>query len=408
MVSKITFCRVCQHGAILEILDLGKQALSGVFPSSGDIGPESGPLEIGVCENCELVQLLHSYPSDLMYGDNYGYRSGLNSSMARHLHLKANRVYGKYVKANQPVILDIGSNDGTLLNSLKSTGARLIGIDPTSAKFAEYYDSSILKVPKFFSEEVFREISTPADLIFSIAMFYDLENPVEFVKQIARCLQPEGVWHFEQSYLISMMDTNSFDTICHEHVEYYSFAVIEKILLRADMRVVDVELNDTNGGSIAITATKINSTHVETFYVEWLRGYEKAKVSNIVQGLKEFAAQVVSQREIIRDLLISAKNKGMDVWAVGASTKGNTLLQYCNLDSQIITAIAEINPFKFGRFTPGTAIPIKSEIEMLEAMPDLAIVLPWHFKPSIIKGNENYLNRGGKLIFPLPYIEIIT
>jgi hypothetical protein len=343
-----------------------------------------------------------------MYGDNYGYRSGLNSSMVRHLRLKATGVYGKYARASNPVVLDIGSNDGTLLNSLCGTGAKLIGIDPTSSKFAEFYDSSVVRVPNFFSAELFQEISLPADIIFSIAMFYDLEDPVEFVSQISNSLNDEGVWHFEQSYLVSMLDTNSFDTICHEHVEYYSFTVIENILVKAGMKVIDVELNDTNGGSIAITAAKLNSSHDESFYVGWIRRYEQIKLADIHSSLKAFTERVSMQRLIIRDLVVTSKARGMEIWGVGASTKGNTLLQYCDLDSELITAIAEVNPFKFGRHTPGTDIPIMSERDMLQAMPDIAIVLPWHFKSTIISGNQEYLMLGGKLIFPLPNIDLVN
>ncbi len=408
MVNRIKNCRVCRSESIEVILDLGIQALSGVFPKNTDPDPQSGPLEIGLCNICGLVQLMHNYPSELMYGDNYGYRSGLNSSMVRHLQNKALNIYNKYTKGSNSVILDIGSNDGTLLNTLCGTGAKLIGIDPTSSKFAEFYEDNVIRIPSFFSSGLFNEISLPADIIFSIAMFYDLEDPVEFVTQISESLKDDGVWHFEQSYLVSMLDTNSFDTICHEHVEYYSFTVIENILAKAGMKVIDVELNNTNGGSIAITAAKFDSSHSESFYVDWIRRYERVKLVDLNASLNAFTQRVNLQRQIIRDLVLKAKDRGMEVWGVGASTKGNTLLQYCDLNSELITAVSDVNPFKFDRFTPGTKIPIKPEKDMLEAMPEIAIVLPWHFKSTIVSGNQEFLVRGGKLIFPLPNIEIVN
>jgi len=408
MIIKTDSCRLCKGTAIHEVLDLGEHALSGVFPAERQVSPLVGPLQIGICEDCNLVQLLHSYPSDLMYGDNYGYRSGLNKSMVKHLQKKAHHISEKFIPREESVILDIGSNDGTLLNALVNNGSQLIGMDPTSDKFAEFYDSKINRIANFFSEHLFLSKNPQADLIFSVAMFYDLENPVEFVNQISSCLTKDGVWHFEQSYLISMLDTNSFDTICHEHVEYYSFRVIEEILSRAEMRVIDIELNDINGGSIAITAAHINSRHVESIYVDWLRRYEAKKIPDVYSALRSFRDAVHKQREIIQDLVSVFKSKGYEIWGVGASTKGNTLLQYCNLDKNSITAIAEVNSYKFDRFTPGSGIPIKSEQAMLRAMPEIGIVLPWHFKSTIIAGNQEYLNAGGKLVFPLPNIDIVS
>ena len=408
MIKKIIYCRVCNCKDIKIVLDLGDHSLSGVFPKEGEDQPIKGPLQLGICQGCSLVQLLHSYPPEMMYGDNYGYRSGLNGSMVKHLQSTAIRIHSRYAVENKSVILDIGSNDGTLLNSLVQTQSSLIGIDPTSEKFSEFYNPAVQRIASFFTEDNFLNNHAQADVIFSMAMFYDLEEPVEFVKQISNCLKKDGVWHFEQSYLISMLDTNSFDTICHEHVEYYSFQVIERILEMAGMRVVDIELNNTNGGSLAVTAAHVNSKHPESMYVVWLRRYEAKKISDLHEILGAFAQRVVNQKEIIREFVFTAKEQGKKIWGVGASTKGNFLLQYCDLNQESISAISEVNPYKFDRYTPGTNIPIKSEQEMLMAMPDIGIVLPWHFKESIIGGNKEFLERGGRLVFPLPNIDIVS
>ena len=266
MIKKIIYCRVCNCKDIKIVLDLGDHSLSGVFPKEGEDQPIKGPLQLGICQDCSLVQLLHSYPPEMMYGNNYGYRSGLNGSMVKHLQSTAFRIHSRYVIKNKSVILDIGSNDGTLLNSLVQTQSSLIGIDPTSEKFSEFYNPAVQRIASFFTEDKFLSNYAQADVIFSMAMFYDLEDPVGFVKQIANCLKKNGVWHFEQSYLISMLDTNSFDTICHEHVEYYSFQVIEKILEMAGMRVVDIELNNTNGGSSVSIASSIISNSSSTLF----------------------------------------------------------------------------------------------------------------------------------------------
>ena len=404
---EVKHCRACSNTELIEILNLGSQALSGVFPVSGEPDPLSGPLVLGICANCYLVQLLHSYPNELMYGENYGYRSGLNISMVNHLQRKARRLFHAFGLTKESVVLDIGSNDGTLLNALVGNGAKLYGMDPTSKKFAQFYAPQIQRIEDFFSSELFLSHSIQADLIFSIAMFYDLDDPVSFVEQISSSLKPNGIWHFEMSYLASMLDSNSFDTICHEHVEYYSLKSLDFILNKAGMRIVDVELNDINGGSLAVTACKLESDKKPTKLVEWLRISEDRRFGNFHTELNMFARRVELQRISILTLLKTLKESGFTIWGVGASTKGNVMLQYCGLDNTVIDAIADVNDFKFGRVTPGTHIPIKSEEEMFLAKPDYAIVLPWHFKNTIVAQSEKYLNSGGRLIFPLPMLSIV-
>jgi hypothetical protein len=400
-------CRACSSSNLVEILNLGVQALSGVFPKSTEPDPVSGPLVLGACLLCGLVQLMHSYPSELMYGENYGYRSGLNKSMVRHLERKAHSMFKKCNLNKDSVVLDIGSNDGTLLNSLVDTKAKLFGMDPTSKKFAEYYLPGVHRIEDFFSSEVFLLNSSAADLIFSIAMFYDLDNPVDFVEQISKSLKANGIWHFEMSYLPSMLDSNSFDTICHEHVEYYNLKSLDFILSKAGMRIIDIELNDINGGSIAVTACKMESSMEPAKIVEWLRASEKMRFGNFIEELNSFAKRVEIQKRNIRSLLETYKESGSSIWGVGASTKGNVLLQYCGLNNSIIDAIADVNEFKFGRVTPGTRIPIMSEDEMISARPDFALVLPWHFKNSIVSRSERYLETGGSLVFPLPMLSMV-
>jgi hypothetical protein len=238
-------------------------------------------------------------------------------------------------------------------------------------------------------------------------MFYDLDDPVGFVEQISSSLKPSVIWHFETSYLPSMLDSNSFDTICHEHVEYYSMKSLDFILNKAGMRIVDVEMNDINGGSLAVTACKLESAQEPTKMVDWLRITEERRFGNFQAELKMFAVRIESQRSNITTLLETLKKSGFSIWGVGASTKGNVMLQYCGLGNSVIDAIADVNDFKFGRETPGTRIPIKSEEEMFLAKPEYALVLPWHFKNTIVTRSEKYLNSGGHLIFPLPMLSII-
>src|SRR5882672_1955237 len=269
----IPACRVSGSPNLLTVLNLGRQVLTGVFPRSAREEVTAGPLELVWCPHSGLLQLKHSYEASEMYGDNYGYRSGLNQSMVNHLGDKVAYLERLNSLKQGDVVVDIGSNDATTLKAYRNSGIRRIGIDPTGKKFAEYYPSGIALVPDFFSAGAYRSVEKrPARIVTSIAMFYDLEAPVEFARQIESILADDGIWHFEQSYMPSMLRMNSYDTICHEHLEYYSLSVVKTILDQSGMRLVDVMMNSVNGGSFAVTAAKAANKSIKTNHavINWL------------------------------------------------------------------------------------------------------------------------------------------
>lgn len=408
--TEIERCRVGQSDQLVTVLDLGFQVLTGVFPKSADEPVTRGPLELVWCPHSGLLQLKHTYDSAEMYGDNYGYRSGLNQSMVDHLMSKV--AYLEKLVDLQPgdTVLDIGSNDCTLLKAYSASGIKRVGIDPTGKKFAEYYPDDVKLVPDFFSASAYASTNAqPAKIITSIAMFYDLEDPIAFARQIERCLAPGGVWHFEQSYMPSMLRTNSYDTICHEHLEYYSLGVVRTILEAADLKVVDVMMNNVNGGSFAVTAMKKGDSAIRPndAVINWLLEQEDRMGINTPKPYRDFEERVFRHREDLVRLIRSLRADGKTVLGYGASTKGNVVLQFCGFTVDDIPAIAEVNPEKFGRVTPGTHIPIISEYDAHQMRPDYYLVLPWHFKEGILRREKKYLNSGGKFIFPFPEIEII-
>lgn len=403
-------CRVCGGTHLIGVLDLGIQSLTGVFPRSASHDVTQGPLQLAWCSECRLLQLRHSYDPEEMYGPNYGYRSGLNLSMVDHL-TRAVRGLERRVKPQAgDVVLDIGSNDATLLKAYSTGGLRRIGIDPTGEKFRAHYPADIRLVPEFFSVATYRTAEAqPARIVTSFAMFYDVEAPIDFARQVAEVLADDGFWHFEQSYMPAMLRTNSYDTICHEHLEYYSLGIVDDILDAADMQVIDVVTNTANGGSFAVTAAKRSNRAVKPNrpVIDWLLEQEERMGLNTPRPYREFEERVFRHRQDLIRLLRALTDDGKTVLGYGASTKGNVLLQFCGLSSNEIKAIAEVNPDKFGCVTPGTAIPIISESEARAMNPDYFLVLPWHFRDSIVRREEEYLNRGGKLIFPMPEIEIV-
>lgn len=404
---KIENCRACSSSDLTYILDLGNQPLSGVFPLSNESDPMSGPLKLLKCDECHLVQLDHDFPLDLMYGDNYGYRSGLNASMASHLSSKAQRLINKYKINPGSTILDIGSNDGTLLNSYDSHQYNLVGIDPTIKKFGEFYNEGILKIADFFDASLYLRNANKAQLITSISMLYDLQDPFKFIQDIANILDKDGIWHFEQSYLPSMMQTNAYDTVCHEHLEYYSINSINRMLIRANLRIVDIEFNSTNGGSFAVTAARGDSAHVPHPLVSWHIRQEDLLGLDQLQIYEQFRQSVSRHITSLVDFFRMTKHHGMKVYGIGASTKGNVLLNSAKIDSSYISAIIDVNEYKWERVTPGSRIPIYSEELFEKFPPDLAFVLPWHFKPNINFKYKDYLIGGGKMVYPLPYFEVV-
>lgn len=408
--KRIEECRVSGSKHLVNVLSLGDQVLTGVFPRTRQESITKGPLELVWCPESGLLQLSHSFDLKEMYGDNYGYRSGLNKSMIKHLQNKV-----EYLTRIRPVnvgdvVLDIGSNDATLLHAYKTRGLKRIGIDPTGIKFKRFYENEIQLIPDFFSARIYRQKfpNQNPDIITSIAMFYDLENPTLFVAEIAQILNKNGIWHFEQSYMPAMLRMNSYDTVCHEHLEYYSLHVVKKLVEQFDLKIIDVQVNGVNGGSFGVTVARADSTYSENLpIIEWMLNQEERMGLDTPRPYRDFEERVYRHREDFTRLIRNINADGQIVAGYGASTKGNVLLQFCQFTESDIPCIAEVNPDKFGAYTPGTFIPILSEDEVRAMKPAYMVVLPWHFRESIIQREADYLASGGRLIFPFPEIEIV-
>jgi hypothetical protein len=228
------------------------------------------------------------------------------------------------------------------------------------------------------------------------------------VQDIVKCLTDDGIWHFEQSYMPSMLRTNAYDTICHEHLEFYSFKVVKNLLESCGMRVVDVEVNAINGGSFAVTACRNSAKYISNKpIIKWMLKQEKDMGLETPKPYRDFEEKVYKHRENLKELITALVADGKKIIGYGASTKGNVLLQFCDLSTKEIPCIAEVNEEKFGSYTPGTKIPIISEKDAKAEKPDYMFVLPWHFKHSILERERDFLTTGGKFIFPLPEIEIV-
>ena len=421
-------CRLCGSYGQTEVFDMGIQAIGSYFPATAGEFVPSAPLRLFQCGKCRLVQLSDGCDHEGIYrSGNYGYRSGQNPQMVAHLTAKAQDLSERLNPGD--TVLDIGANDGTFLGAFPENTNR-IGFDPTSAQWHEFLPAGVEFVWQLFSSEAYHEMGYPkAKVITSLSMLYDLDDPVGFAREVSECLADDGYWHFEQCYLPTMLATTGYDTVCHEHLTYYSIETIRDLLQRVGMYIKHVELNDANGGSFAVTAAKHPQSLGTVTTPDGMRLYSlglenltherpdspNGGVSNTWRDrrldkigtaeLTEFRADSLRHRADLMDLLRYLKSQQRTIGALGASTKGNTLLQFCGLGPDLIEGIGEVNPGKVGRYTPGTHIPIVDEADVLGC--DYLLVLPWHFKASFMERYAAYMERGGRLIFPLPEVVVV-
>lgn len=413
-----TTCRVCGSTALTPAIDLGEQYLQGSFVKPGMPQPPAMkiPTALVRCDPtrdpkaCGLLQMASRVPPEILYSV-YWYRSGTNQTMRDHLRGIVEDATALVTRPRARV-LDIGCNDGTLL-SYYPKGCAKFGIDPSDAsEAATGHDITVIR-DLFPSEKLTRQAGgEPFDIITAIAMFYDLEDPVGFARQIKRILAPDGLWIIEMSYMPTMLRMNSYDTICHEHLEYYSLAVLEVIMGQAGLTIFRVSQNEINGGSIrcfvthAATSTFSRSDRIET--VRALREQEATLELRTDTPYREFQERINVQRTALMTLLTQLKREGKTIHVYGASTKGNTILQFCGIDRSLIDYAADRNPDKYGARTLGTDIPIISEAESRAMKPDYYLVLPWHFKKEFVMRERETLERGVGMIFTLPVVEIVT
>ncbi|MBL7734765.1 MAG: class I SAM-dependent methyltransferase [Chitinophagaceae bacterium] len=407
-------CRVCGSASLKKVIDIGEQYLQGSFIKPGKEIPSMRkiPCSLVRCspeddeDACGLLQMEHSVPPEILY-NAYWYRSGTNDTMRNHLKEIAGSILA-IINKKTASVLDIGCNDGTFLNNYPASFNKY-GCDPSDV--AREVEGATVVQDIFPSEKLFSLLKgAKLDVVTSIAMFYDLESPVKFVKEIKKILSPEGIWVFEMSYMPHMLESDSYDTICHEHLEYYSLAAIERICSLAEMKLFKVSFNSINGGSIRCYATHLENSSfdnkIDQQFLYSIRQKEFDMMLDTDKPYVEFQRRIEDRKRELSDLLTRIKNEGKHIHIYGASTKGNTILQWCNLDNNLIDYAAERNPDKYGAITLGTNIPIISEEESRKMKPDFYLVLPWHFREEFLKREKDILDQGTGLIFPLPKVEI--
>jgi len=412
VIYRIT-CRSCGSKNLIPLFSLGNLCLCNTFVESTEEQIRI-PLELVLCDvssgGCGLLQLRHTTPPELLYA-KYWYKSGISSTMRAHLKELINKAVNLVTLNDRNIVVDIGCNDGTMLRACKNEKVRLIGFEPNELfKEAEVGTTKIIH--DYFNYESFEKEfgAERAKIITSIAMFYDLENPNKFVADVKKCLDKDGLWVIEMHYLPLMLETNGFDAIVHEHLEYYSMESLKNLLKIHDMEPFDVELNGMNGGSFRIyirhKGSSLKGYEGAEERLRDLEEYERTLDLNNVKVYEDFWTRIIKIKNELREFIGHEVKMGKKIFVYGASTKGNATLQFFDLDTKLIKGSADKNPDKWGKRTAGTLIPIMPPEQAAKEKPDYFLVLIWHLVDEIKSQLKDYIAEGGKLIIPFPKFEV--
>lgn len=413
--KRVDSCRSCGSKDLLDILSLGNLYVTNFVNSEEEQGPKI-PLELMLCnpeKGCGLLQLRHTTHPELMWGDQYWYKSGINSMIRADLKDIVEKSKNIIPLKNGDIVTDIGCNDGTMLEYYNIPGLNLIGFEPSKNVAREAQSRGINIINDFFNEKAYysRLGKEKSKIITAISMFYDLDEPNKFIEDIAKCLDKDGLFVIQQNYLASMLNNNAIDNICHEHLEYYSYNSLENLLNRHGFETFDVELNEINGGSIRnyikFKEGKIHQPDEAKKRLNNLIQFETENKLKDIETYNNFAKRINLVKKELVDLLSKEKKDGKIICALGASTRGNTTLQYFGLTPDLISCIFDRNPDKEGKKAVGSLIPVTSPDNISKYNPDYQVVLIWHIFKGIGDDEKKFIKNGGKFILPLPKIKII-
>jgi len=410
-MRKINSCRNCKNKILEDLFSLGFLSFTGKFTKKKNTNIPKDEIKLIKCKKCNLVQLSKNFNPSYLYGKDYGYRSGINKTMTEHLSSISKKMSKLTNLKKNDLVLDIASNDATLLNSYKKKDIITVGVDPILKKYKKFYKNIDFKIPSLFSQKIIykNKIYEKFKIITACAVFYDMHDPNKFLKEISNLIDPKlGIFYLEFQDLLSVIKYNLFDTICHEHIEYYSLNVVKKMLKQNNLKLINAQKNNINGGSLSLIIShskgrfNVNNTNINKLVKE-----ENKYNLNNKKTFFKFYKKVNHIKKNLNELISNLLKKGNKIHGYGASTKGNVLLQYFELTKKHIPYIADRNPDKNNLFTPGTKIKIINEKKSRSMAPDYYLVLPWHFKNEILKREKSIRRRGTKFIFPLPKLRVI-
>ena len=405
---KIKNCRNCKNTELFDLFSLGKISFTGRFPNTIRQNVPKAYLNVLMCQKCKLVQLDRNFDLNYLYGKSYGYRTGINKTMTDHVKKIVRKCSALVKLKSKQYVLDIGSNDATLLNFYANDIIK-VGVDPLVNKYKKFYKKINYKISNFFKIKDIEKIKIKKKfkIISALSVFYDLRDPNKFIKEIKKILDDKGVFVLEHVDLYYIIKNNIFDTICHEHLVFYSTKIIIEMMKNNGLKVFNHEYNKINGGS-----SRYYICHSKTNF-KVSKNIKKVLLRENLQGIglkktyKLFFTKILNEKIKLIKLIKKIKNEKQDIHGYGASTKGNVLLQFYNINNKVVNYIADRNPLKWNSFTPGTKIKIISESQSRKIKPHFYLVLPWHFKNEILIREKNIRKKGTKFIFPLPKVRVV-
>lgn len=396
-------CRSCNSERLREVIDLGDQHISEFRKDERQ--PPKFPLAMVVCEDCTLAQLSNTAPPEKLYNSSYSFKSGVNEAIVKDLAMVAAHAHS--VKPDAKRWLDIASNDGSLLANVPEQIYR-VGIDPLKQFEKEASQHADRIIVDFFNPRHFVG-EKPFDVITSVSMFYDLDNPNVFVGGVASVLADDGVWVIQQNYLRTMLESKAVDNLSHEHLTYYSLTSLVPLLARHGLEVVDVELNPINGGCFRTVVRKKGVAEVQRSVAEMLTAEALAGlgVNGDYRSFDTFVSESMRTLANLRVAVETIVEAGHRIFIYGASTRGAVIWQAAGIDRDLVPFAVERNPDKVGRYFSAIGVPIISEDKARVEQPEYMLIGPWWFADEFAKREEAYLKRGGVFIVPLPELRFI-
>ena len=393
-------CRLCGSKDLVEAFSIGDQYINDFVPIEKVGQGIKAPLDLIMCNNCSLIQLKHTAPQELLYSRFYWYRSSITDTMIRELRNVSETIESMVNLTDGDVVLDIGANDGTLLNTYSIPGLKLIGCEPANNLVDSLGEVTDYVMHDFWIYDSYKKHTEKwglgkAKVITAIGMFYDLDEPNIFINDVAKALDKDGVFVAQLMCLSNMLKKNDLGNICHEHIEFYSLESLRYMFESNGLEIFKIDENEVNGGSYRIFAR-----HLDKGSIHFDESYS-------INDLHEFKSRIDSNRDKCVNFIKEEVAKGKTVYVYGASTKGNVILQYYDLGPDLITAASERSPEKWGKYTIGTWIPIISEEEARKAQPDYFLVLPWAFFDEFYEREAEWRSKGGKFIVPLPEFKVV-
>lgn len=397
-------CRACHSNKLVDILDLGSTPLADRFPDNPNVIEEKYPLELAVCCNCWLVQLKHNIDPSLLFGDDYGFFTSGSPVAVEHFRQYAEDMIKDFPEHSRGNVLEIASNDGTLLKHFQDCGAKAMGIDPAKPAVDKANADNIPTAQAFFNSDVAKKFTTKANLILANNVIAHVPDLNDFVEGVKLLLADDGVFILEVQYLPNLLFGNAFDNIYHEHYSYFSLTPLAKLLKSHGLGIFDVKQVDGHGGSIRVFACHAATRIVEDSVAQMLKTEKELGLIDLAVYL-DFSKRVIYIKNELQRIITELKVQGKKIYGYGASAKSNTLLNFCGIDNRYLDCVIDKTPFKFGKYTPGTFIPI--EEEGIAQSPDYYLVLVWNYLGNIIRQERKFIEGGGRFIVPIPVPTIL-